>query len=99
MYSLEAGSLARPTLERLRAAAEAQILPQEEAEDLSEAFLFLSHLRLRQQLTALDRGQPPTNRVFQETLSPRELQMLRQVLLRVRQAQQTLAGRFRLQVL
>lgn len=99
VYSLEAGSLARPTLERLRAAAEAQILPQEEAEDLSEAFLFLSHLRLRQQLTALDRGQPPTNRVFQETLSPRELQMLRQVLLRVRQAQQTLAGRFRLQVL
>jgi CBS domain-containing protein len=99
VYGLEAGSLARPTLERLRAAAQARVIPQEEAEDLGEAFLFLSHLRLRHQLLALAQGQPPTNRVAQAALSPRELQVLRQVFLRVRQAQQTLAARFRLQVL
>lgn len=99
VYGLEAGSLARPTLERLRTAAEARLLPSEEAEDLSEAFLFLSHLRLKQQLEAQSRGQPLTNRVAQEALSPREQQMLRQVFWRIYQAQQTLAGRFRLQVI
>lgn len=99
VYGLEAGSLARPTPERLRAAAEARLLPKEEAEDLSEAFLFLAHLRLKHQLEALSRGQPPTNRVAQSSLSPREQQMLRQVFWRIRQAQQALAGRFRLQVL
>lgn len=97
VYGLEAGSLARPTLERLKAAAEARVMPKEEAEDLSEAFLFLSHLRLRHQLLALAQGKPPTNRVAQAALTPRELHMLRQVFLRVRQAQQALAGRFRLQ--
>jgi CBS domain-containing protein len=91
--------LARPTPERLRAAAEARLLPKEEAEDLSEAFLFLAHLRLKHQLEALSRGQPPTNRVAQSSLSPRQQQMLRQVFWRIRQAQQALAGRFRLQVL
>ncbi|MBO1436599.1 DUF294 nucleotidyltransferase-like domain-containing protein [Meiothermus sp. CFH 77666] len=99
VYGLEAGSLARPTLERLRAAAEARLLPREEAEDLSEAFVFLSHLRLKHQLEALSRGQPPSNRVAQSSLSPREQQMLRQVFWRIRQAQQALAGRFRLQLL
>lgn len=99
VYGLEAGSLARPTLERLRAAAEARVIPKEEAEDLSEAFLFLSRLRLQHQLLALAQGKPPTNRVAQTALTPRELQMLRQVFLRVRQAQQALAGRFRLQAL
>ncbi|MDW8426377.1 MAG: putative nucleotidyltransferase substrate binding domain-containing protein, partial [Meiothermus sp.] len=53
----------------------------------------------KHQLKALERGQPPSNRVAQEALSPREQQMLRQVFLRIRQAQQALAGRFRLQVL
>ncbi|WP_233498255.1 DUF294 nucleotidyltransferase-like domain-containing protein [Meiothermus sp. QL-1] len=96
VYGLEAGSLARPTPERLRAAAEARLLPREEAEDLSEAFLFLAHLRLKHQLEALSRGQPPTNRVAQSSLSPREQQMLRQVFWRIRQAQQALAERFRL---
>jgi CBS domain-containing protein len=99
VYGLEAGALARPTLERLRAAAEAQLIPKDEAEDLSEAFLFLSHLRLKHQLGALERGEPPSNRVAQPSLSPREEQMLRQVFLRIRQAQQALAGRFRLQTL
>jgi CBS domain-containing protein len=99
VYGLEAQSLARPTLERLRAAALARVISKEEAEDLSEAFLFLSHLRLRHQLQALAQGQPPTNRVAQAALTPRELQVLRQVFLRIRQAQQTLAARFRLQVL
>ncbi|GIW37462.1 MAG: cyclic nucleotide-binding protein [Meiothermus sp.] len=99
VYGLEAGSLARPTPERLRAAAEARLLPKEEAEDLSEAFLFLSHLRLKHQLAALGRGQLPSNRVAQEALSPREQQMLRQVFWRIRQAQQALAARFRLQTL
>lgn len=96
VYGLEAGSLARPTLERLRAAALARLIPKEEAEDLSEAFLFLSHLRLKHQLKALERGQPPSNRVAREALSPREQQMLRHVFLRIRQAQQALAARFRL---
>lgn len=99
VYGLEAQSLARPTLERLRAAAEARVISKEEAEDLSEAFLFLSHLRLRHQLQVLAQGQPPTNRVAQAALTPKELQVLRQVFLQVRQAQQTLATRFRLQVL
>jgi len=99
VYALEAGSLARPTLERLRAAAQARLLPAEEAEDLSEAFLFLSQLRLRHQLTSLLRNQPLSNRVAQATLSVREQQMLRQVFLLIRQAQHSLAARFRLKEL
>ncbi|WP_245575162.1 putative nucleotidyltransferase substrate binding domain-containing protein [Meiothermus rufus] len=97
VYALEAGSLARPTLERLRAATQARLLPPGEAEDLSEAFLFLSQLRLRHQLTALLRNQTLSNRVAQAALSPREQQMLRQVFLLIRRAQHNLAARFRLQ--
>jgi CBS domain-containing protein len=61
LYSLAAGSRARPTLERLEAAAQAGTLSREGSATLTEAFRFLLRLRLRSQLAALrhPRGEAP----------------------------------------
>ncbi|MCH1927876.1 inosine-5-monophosphate dehydrogenase, partial [Shewanella sp. C31] len=50
LYALMGGSLAKGTLERLRAAREAGTLSPEGAERLSEAYRFFFGLRLMHQL-------------------------------------------------
>jgi CBS domain-containing protein len=93
LHAIEAGSLARPTLERLTAAAEAGTLSREGAVTLGEAFRFLVGLRLREQLRSLREGRPLDDRVPVEALSPLEQRHLKDVFVAIREMQQAVRDR------
>jgi CBS domain-containing protein len=94
VYGLAAGSSRRATLERLEAAAAAGTLSAAGAEALSDTFRFLTRLRLREQLRSVRVGEPATNRVRLEALSPLERRRLREALRTVRTLQEHTARRF-----
>jgi CBS domain-containing protein len=94
VYALEARSQAKGTVERLQAAARENKLSQEGAETLIEAFGFLMRLRLREQLSALRRGEPPSNKVPLESLSPLERRHLKEAFLQVREMQEAMSQHF-----
>jgi CBS domain-containing protein len=94
LYALAAGSRARPTIERLAAAAAAGTLSGEGASTLDEAFRFLLRLRLRGQLEALRRGAAPGPGPRLEDLSPLERQMLKETFLAIREVQEATALRY-----
>jgi CBS domain-containing protein len=68
--ALSAGSAALSTTDRLRAAAGSLMLPQEQAANLVEAFDVVQRLRLRYQLIAHGRGEPPTDVITRDRMSP-----------------------------
>jgi CBS domain-containing protein len=91
LHALEAGVQARPTLERLPAAAAAGVLSREGAETLVEAFRFLLRVRLRAQVKAVRAGRPPGNSVQLEDLTALERTHLRETFLAIREHQQATA--------
>lgn len=94
VYALEAGSLAKGTVERLKAAVRKNKISQEGAETLVEAFGFLMRLRLRQQLTNLRQGLPPHNKIFLDQLSSLERHHLKEAFLKIREMQEAMSQRF-----
>jgi CBS domain-containing protein len=94
LYALAAGATARPTVERLEAAAEAGTLSPAGAEILGESFRFLTRLRLQEQIRSLRRGEQPSNRVRLDALSPLERRRLSEALRAVRKQQDAAALRF-----
>ena len=94
VYALEAGSQARGTVERLKAAVREKKLSQEGAETLIEAFGFLMRLRLHQQLASLRQGLPPDNKIRLEHLSSLERRHLKEAFLQIRQMQEVMSQRF-----
>ena len=68
--ALSVGSAALPTTDRLRAAAGSAMLPDDRADLLIEAFEVLQRLRLRYQLLQVQRGEPPTDLLTLDRLSP-----------------------------
>jgi CBS domain-containing protein len=97
LYALAAGSLARPTLERLEAAAAAGTLSRSGAETLADTFRFLMRLRLREQLRRLAAAREPENRVRIEDLSPLEQRRLRDAFRAVAELQKATAMSFRIE--
>jgi CBS domain-containing protein len=93
LHAIEAGSLARPTLERLGAAAEAGTLSREGASTLGEAFRFLVGLRLREQLRSVREGRPLDDRVPVDALSPLERRHLKDVFVALHELQQAVRER------
>jgi CBS domain-containing protein len=85
---LEAGTQARSTVERLAAAVRAGLLPEEQRATLVEAFRFLLGLRLRRQLEAVTRGEPPTNRVALAALDALERTRLKEAFRAVEELQE-----------
>ncbi|MFN4072961.1 MAG: DUF294 nucleotidyltransferase-like domain-containing protein [Thermus sp.] len=96
LYALTAGSLAKGTVERLKAAAEGGTLSQEGAERLEEAFRFFFTLRLRHQLAALHQGKPVENRVLWASLSPGEKRKALEGFRTIAEMQDSTASRFQL---
>lgn len=84
LYALAAGSLARTTLDRLAAAADAAMLGSRSAADLAEAHRLLVGLRLSAQLRQIEAGQVPSNRVQLADLTADERAGLRQGLRAIR---------------
>ncbi len=94
LYALAAGASARPTLERLPAAAAAGALSADGAATLAEAFRFLLRLRLGAQLAALRRGEAPAAALRLADLSALERQYLKETFLAIRDLQEATAQRF-----
>jgi CBS domain-containing protein len=91
-----AGSPAKGTGARLRAAAQGGTLSREGAERLEEAFGFFFGLRLKAQLQALEEGRPPENRVRWEALSPGEKRRALEGFRAIQEVQENTAVRFQL---
>ena len=98
-FALEAQSHERSTLARLDAARRSGVLSEEGAETLDESFRFLFRLRLDRQLRALSSGETPTNRVRLEEIDALSARHLKEAFLYVRQMQQAVAQRFRIDVM
>lgn len=94
LWALDAGVSATGTLDRLAAAAVAGLLDRDRAEDLAEAYRFLSALRLRSQLASLAEGKAPGNRVPVDSLSASERRHLKEAFLAVRDAQESTVSRY-----
>jgi CBS domain-containing protein len=86
--ALAAGSQERSTLERLVTAGNSGLLfKREDAALLAETFQFLLHLRLRQQLAALQTKQPIDHKVRLDALSALERRHLKEAFVTIRQVQ------------
>jgi CBS domain-containing protein len=68
--ALAVGSSALPTVDRLRAAAGSAMLPADRAETLIEVFWVLQRLRVRYQLMQRAAGEPPSDLLQLDQLSP-----------------------------
>ncbi|HAT72904.1 MAG TPA: hypothetical protein DCS63_08825 [Elusimicrobia bacterium] len=69
IYALRGGVAALPTVNRLAALAEANVLEQAEKESFSQAFETLTRLRLRRQAALAGLGRSPDNRINPGELS------------------------------
>lgn len=96
LYALMGGSLAKGTLERLRAAREAGTLSPEGAERLAEAYRFFFGLRLKHQLKAFREGKEIGNRVLWSALSSGEKRQALEGFRAVLEVQESTISRFQL---
>lgn len=94
LYALAAGSSARSTVRRLDAAADGGTLSRRSADDLTEAYRFLTGLRLRRQVEQVSAGGVADNLVHLDALSEHDHDRLRTALRHVRDAQEATASRF-----
>jgi CBS domain-containing protein len=86
--ALAGGSLERSTLERLVAAGKSGIFfSQDDASELAEIFQFLLHLRLRQQLAALQANRPLDHNIHLNALSTLERRHLKEGFVMIRRIQ------------
>jgi CBS domain-containing protein len=87
--ALGVGSLERSTLERLvRSGKSGALLNQDDASALREIFTFLLHLRLRQQLAALQANRPLDHNVHLNALSTLERRHLKEGFVMIRRIQE-----------
>jgi CBS domain-containing protein len=94
LYALAAGSTARPTVQRLEAAAAAGTLSQAGVGQLVEAYRMLTGLRLRHQVEQVEGGGAADNRVPLSDLTVAERRRLRDLLRVVRDVQEVTDLRF-----
>jgi CBS domain-containing protein len=94
----EAGARGISTVERLATARDAETLPPDAAETLTEAFRFALRLRLSEQLEAHAAGLPLSNRVSLEKLSALERRHLREALIEIRNLQSLVTARYNLRI-
>ncbi|MDT3707086.1 MAG: DUF294 nucleotidyltransferase-like domain-containing protein [Thiobacillus sp.] len=91
IFALAAGSPQTNTAKRLRAAAQALNLPDNELADWNRGFHFLQLLRLRHQHGQQRAGQPPDNHLDPDTLNPLDRRILKEALRQARKVQARLA--------
>ncbi|MAM88649.1 MAG: cyclic nucleotide-binding protein [unclassified Hahellaceae] len=94
VYALSAALPETATPARLRACAAAGVLNQDDANNLLDAFEFICHLRLRNQLDQLEAGQQPDNMLDPKVLSSLQRNHLKAVFRLIDRAQRGLEQRF-----
>ena len=95
---MAAGLASAPTLERLRAAEAAGTMESAEAQTLTEAFGFISSLRLDHQVDQLRRGEAPDDFIAPKTLNPLARSYLREAFRAVASVQANLSAELSLGV-
>jgi CBS domain-containing protein len=94
VHALEGALSEVHTEERLRAAAEAQVMTERDADDLIHALRFIAGIRLRHQVQRLRSGDRPDHLVDPSSMSGLHRRYLRSAFGIVRDAQQALAQRY-----
>lgn len=94
LYALAAGSVVRPTALRLAAAADGGTLSRDGAGQLTDAYRFLTDLRLRAQVRQIAAGEQPDNRIKLADLTEAEHRRLRDALRSVRDIQEVTARKY-----
>lgn len=94
VYALAGGITATNTWERLEAVAQAGLLGSAAAEDLRDAFDFISTVRLQHQAKQIHSGIPPNNLVPPQELSALERRHLKDAFAVVADLQEHLARRY-----
>jgi CBS domain-containing protein len=89
---LSAGATFTSTIERLRAAASAGTVSEEEARTLAECFDLFAGLRLEHQVRQLEAGARPDDRLDPKTLNPLTRRYLRDAFRAVASVQKGLTG-------
>jgi CBS domain-containing protein len=96
VYALAGGISAVNTFERLEAAREAKVLSNDGADDLRDAFEFISMIRLRHQAARIRAGSTADNYVAPEELSSFDRSHLKSAFTVVKTMQSALATTFQL---
>jgi len=94
IHALALGTTAQNSHERLRAIGKTQLLPEKSSEDLRDALEFLSMVRIRSQVRAIDEGREPDNRIRPADLSPFERRTLKDAFEVLSSAQKFLRMRY-----
>jgi CBS domain-containing protein len=69
LHALALGSDETNTVDRFRAASVAELYPEEQCREITDAYQHLTRIRLVHQLACLERGEPPDNHVNPRRLS------------------------------
>lgn len=93
LHALSVGSTARRTIDRLHAAVAQGRLPAETAEELEEAFVIVSRVRIEHQAAQVERGVPPDNNVDPAELPPLERRQLKDAFRAIARAQRAVDTR------
>ena len=95
LYALAAGSVVRPTVQRLAAAADRGTLSHGGARRLAQDYIFLTDLRLRTQLRRIEQDGRPANHVRLDELGQDDQRRLRAALRSIHNQQAATALRYR----
>jgi CBS domain-containing protein len=94
VHALAEGSLAQNSFDRLDDLAQSALLPAGKKDDLADALEYLSMIRIRQQVAALEAGEEADNTVEPETLSSKERRGLKEAFQVLSNAQRFLKYRY-----
>jgi CBS domain-containing protein len=94
VHALAEGSLSQNSFDRLEDLAGSSLLPDGKKDELSDALEYLSMIRIRQQVAALEAGEEADNTVEPETLSSKERRGLKEAFQVLSSAQKFLKFRY-----
>ena len=91
IHGLAAGVTPTSTVQRLRVAGERLNFSRNEVEAKVEAFLFIQHLRLRQQVRSVEEGHAPENHIDPYRLNEMDRRVLKEAMRQARRLQSRVA--------
>jgi CBS domain-containing protein len=94
VHALAEGSLSQNSFDRLDDLAKSALLPEGKKDELSDALEYLSMIRIRQQVAAIEAGEEADNTVEPETLSSKERRGLKEAFQVLSSAQKFLKFRY-----
>ncbi|MBQ0729056.1 MAG: cyclic nucleotide-binding/CBS domain-containing protein [Oleispira antarctica] len=94
VHALAEGSLSQNSFDRLEDLKGSSLLPDGKKEELSDALEYLSMIRIRQQVAAVEAGEQADNTVEPETLSSKERRGLKEAFQVLSSAQKFLKFRY-----